>query len=128
MQIKITSVMVNDQARALKFYTEVLGFEKAKDLPAGAFRYITLTAPEGVNGMELMLEPNANPVGKTFQEALYNSGIPFTAFFTDNLEKEAEKLKNLGVVFTMPPTKMDWGSMAIFDDTCGNLILLNQVG
>src|SRR5688500_16515596 len=100
MKIKLNSVMVDDQDKALRFYTEVLGFRKSKDIPvSGPFRWITVVSPEGPADVELVLEPNANPAGKTFQEALFNQGIPLTAFEVDDVQAEYQRLKALGVVF-----------------------------
>lgn len=126
MKIKLTSIMVEDQAKALAFYTNVLGFRKAKDFPVGEFRWITLISPEGHPDVELALEPNANPAGKAFQEAMFAQGIPLTAFETDDLEAEAKRLKQHGVKFTMDPTPMGPMKLAVFADTCGNLIQIYQ--
>jgi catechol 2,3-dioxygenase-like lactoylglutathione lyase family enzyme len=135
MKIKLTSVFVDDQDKALKFYTEVLGFVKKQDIPVGDAKWLTVVSPEGPNDIELLLEPNGNPAVQingqpaalTFQKALYEAGIPFTMFYVEDIHKEYERMKNLGVVFTMKPTKTEWGAQAIFDDTCGNLIMLAQV-
>lgn len=135
MKIKLTSVFVDDQDKALKFYTEVLGFVKKQDVPAGGARWITVVSPEGPDDIELVLEPNGNPAvqidgnpaAETFQKALYEAGIPYTTFFVEDVYKEYERMKNLGVAFAMEPTKTEWGVQAIFDDTCGNLIMLAQV-
>ncbi len=126
MKIKIASVFVDDQDKALRFYTEVLAFVKKTDVSVGEFNWLTVASPEGPEGIELLLEPNNNPVAKTYQEDIYKQGIAATAFFVDGIQKEYERLKNLGVTFTMGPTKTKWGTQAIFDDTCGNLILLQQ--
>ena len=127
MRIKLNSIMVDDQEKALRFYTEVLGFEKRRDIPVGGpFRWITVISPEGHPDVELALEPNANPAGKTFQTALFEQNIPATAFEVVNIEAEYQRLKDLGVVFTMTPTKMGAISIAIFADTCGNLIQIYQ--
>lgn len=126
MKIKLTSVIVNDQARALDFYTRVLGFIKKTDVPAGEYRWLTVVSPEGPDDIELLLEPNANPAGSTFQRALYEQGIPLTVFFVDDLNKEYKRLQQLGVNFTQPPTPMGPVMAAIFDDTCGNLIQIVQ--
>jgi len=127
VKIKLTSIMVDNQAKALKFYTEVLGFAKSKDIDVGAgFRWITVYAPDGHPDVELALEPNGNPVGKTFQTGLFQQGIPATAFEVDDLEAEYRRLKALGVVFNREPTQMGAVSIAIFADTCGNLIQLYQ--
>ncbi|OUM88520.1 MAG: glyoxalase [Bacillus thermozeamaize] len=115
MKIKLTSVFVDDQDKALKFYTEVLGFVKKQDVPAGGARWITVVSPEGPDDIELVLEPNGNPAAQidgkpaaaSFQKALYEAGIPFTSFFVEDVHKEYERMKKLGVVFTMEPTKTE---------------------
>ena len=122
MKIKLASVFVDDQAKAQKFYTEVLGFVTKTDLPVGEFRFLTVVSPEEPNGTELLLEPNDNPVAKTYQKAIFEQGIPLTAFAVDDVQKEYERMKALGVVFTMEPTKTEGRTLAIFNDTCGNLI------
>jgi catechol 2,3-dioxygenase-like lactoylglutathione lyase family enzyme len=126
MKIKLSSVMVDNQDKALRFYTEVLGFRKGNDFPVGAFRWITVVSPEGHPDVELALEPNANPAAKTFQEALFNQGIPLTAFEVDDIEAEYRRLKALGVVFRTEPTKAGQITIAVFSDTCGNLIQIYQ--
>ena len=126
MRIKLTSVMVDDQEKALKFYTEVFGFVKKHDIPVGEYRWITVVSPEGPSDLELALEPNANPVGKAFQEGLLTQGIPATAFEVANIEQEYERLRSRGVVFTQPPTRQGPVTIAICADTCGNLIQLYQ--
>ncbi len=126
MKIKLSSVFVDDQAKALRFYTEVLGFVTKTDAPAGKHRWLTVVSPEEPDGTELLLEPNDNPAAKTFQEAVFTQGIPATSFSVDDIQREYERLKDLGVVFTMDPTKSEWGTDAILDDTCGNLIGLHQ--
>jgi len=126
MRINITSVMVDDQDKALKFYTEVLGFVKKHDIPLGEFRWITLTSSEGTPDVELALEPNAHPAAKVFQKALYDDGIPLTSFASANIQAEYEKLKNLGVAFRQEPTPMGPVTIAMFEDTCGNLIQLAE--
>ncbi|HEX6291777.1 MAG TPA: VOC family protein [Herpetosiphonaceae bacterium] len=127
MKIKLSSVFVDDQAKALKFYTEVLGFVKKTDVAAGEFRWLTVVSPEGPDDMELVLEPNNNPAARTYQQAIFEQGIPITSFSVDNVRQEYDRLKKLGVEFRTEPTTMDWGTFAIFDDTCGNLIQLHQV-
>ena len=122
MKIKLTSVLVDDQDKALKFYTEVLGFVKKRDIPAGEFKFLTVVSPEEPDGTELLLEPNENPAAKTFQKAIFEQGIPLAAFAVEDIQKEYERMKKLGVVFTMEPTKMGPVTQAVFDDTCGNLI------
>lgn len=127
MKIKVTSVFVNDQEKALKFYTEVLGFVKKSDVSAGQYRWLTVVSPEQQDGAELLLEPNDNPAAKAYQEAIFQQGIPATAFFVDDIQKEYDKLKESGVVFTMSPTKVTGSTIAVFDDSCGNLIQINQL-
>ena len=126
MKIKLNSIMVDSQDKALEFYTGVLGFRKSKDIPVGEFRWITLVSPEGHADVELALEPNANPAGKTFQEALFKQGIPATAFEVDDIKAEARRLKKAGVKFTMDPTPAGPVQIAVFADTCGNLIQIYQ--
>ena len=126
MKIQLTSVMVDDQDKALKFYTEVLGFVKKTELPAGEYRWLTVVSPDGPDSLELVLEPNANPAAKTCQQAMFEQGIPWTSFGSDDVRKEAERLKKNGVRFTMEPTDTEWGTIATFDDTCGNLINMHQ--
>lgn len=127
MQIKLTSVFVADQDKALKFYTEILGFVKKADFPAGKYKWLTVVSPESPADIELALEPNENPAARTFQKALFEQGIPLTAFAVEDMQKEYERLTKLGVVFTMPPTKTAGPTIAVFNDTCGNLIQLFQV-
>lgn len=118
--------MVSDQDRALQFYTEVLGFQKKHDLPVGEYRWITVVSPEGPDDLELALEPNANPAGKAFQEAMFAQGIPLTSFEVADMEKEYALLKARGVVFTREPMNAGPVIIAMFSDTCGNLIQLHQ--
>ena len=127
MKIKITSVFVNNQEKALKFYTEILGFVKKKDISVGEYRWLTVVSPEEQNGTELLLEPNANPAAKQYQEAILKQGIPATQFFVDDIQKEYERLKELGVGFTMQPTKVTGSTIAAFNDTSGNLIQIVQL-
>lgn len=127
MQIKLTSVMVGDQDKALKFYTEVLGFVKEKDIALGEAKWLTVVSPEGPGDIELLLEPNSFPAAKTFQKALFDAGIPLTAFAVDDIQKEYERLETLGVVFRTKPTTMGPTTLAVFDDTCGNYIQIYQV-
>ena len=126
MKIKLTSIVVDDQSKALKFYTDVFGFVKKHDIPVGEYRWITVVSPEGPGEVELALEPNANPIGKTFQEGLFKQGIPITAFEVTDIQQEHQRLQALGVVFTMPPTPQGPVTIAICADTCGNLIQLYQ--
>ena len=126
MRIKLTSIMVDDQDKALRFYTEVLGFRKKHDIPVGAYRWITVTSPEGPDDMELALEPNANPAGKTFQEEMFSQGIPYTAFEVADIANEFARLTAKGVAFVRQPTQAGPVTIAVFADTCGNLIQLYQ--
>lgn len=126
MKIKLHSVMVDDQAKALAFYTEVLGFRLLRDLPAGPYRWITVVAPEGPDDVELVLEPNANPAARAFQEAMFEQGIPLSAFEVDDVEAEFRRLTERGVAFTQEPVQMGPVRLAILSDTCGNLIQLYQ--
>ena len=126
MKIKLSSIFVENQAKALAFYTDVLGFRKKQDIPVGEFRWLSVISPEGHSDVELVLEPNANPAAKTFQEALFQQGIPITAFEVDDINAEAKRLKQAGVKFTMDPTPMGPVTLAIFADTCGNLIQIYQ--
>ena len=125
MKIKLNSIMVDNQDKALKFYTEVLGFIKSKEIPMGEFRWLTVVSPEG-GETELSLEPNANPAGKTFQEAMFQQGIPMTAFEVDDIEAEFQRLTAHGVAFTRTPMNAGPVTFAVFADTCGNLIQMYQ--
>ena len=126
MKIKLTSVLVDNQDKALRFYTEVLGFVKKVDMPVGEFKWLTVVSPEGPDEIELLLEPNENPASKAFQSSIYEQGITATLFFAADVQKEYERLKALGVRFTMEPTRTPAGMFAVFDDTCGNLIGLHE--
>lgn len=127
MRIVVTSVLVDDQAKALAFYTDVLGFVKKKDIPFGESRWLTVVAPDDPDGTELLLEPDGHPAAGPFKEALVEDGIPFTSFGVDDVQAEYERLKKLGVRFTQAPVQMGPVTMAVFDDTCGNLIQIAQV-
>jgi len=129
MKIRLTSVSIDDYDKALKFYTEVLGFLKKRDIPLGeGARWITVVSAEEPEGTELLLEPNADyPAMKALKESLLNDGIPFTAFQVENVQREYDRMKNLGVEFTMEPTDMGMTSAAVFHDTCGNLIQIYQI-
>ena len=126
MQIRLASVMVKDQAEALRFYTEVLGFVVKHDIPMGEFRWLTVTAPEGAEGVELVLEPLGFPPSRAFQEALYQAGVPATAFITADVRGEYERLKGRGVRFRGEPVAMGPITAVLFEDGCGNLINLVQ--
>jgi catechol 2,3-dioxygenase-like lactoylglutathione lyase family enzyme len=126
VKIKLTSVLVNDQTQALRFYTDVLGFRVKTDLPVGEFRWLTVVSPEGPDDVELVLEPIGYPFARTYQRELYDAGIPCTAFFVDDIQAEFARLKQLGVEFRGEPTAMGPVTIALFDDTCGNLIQIYQ--
>lgn len=127
MKIKLSSVFVDDQDKALDFYTKVLGFVKKEDIPLGEFKWLTVVSPEGPDDIELLLEPNNNPAARTFQEAIFKQGIPLTSFAVEDIQEEYERMEKLGVAFTMKPARMGPTTVAVFDDTCGNLIQLYQV-
>jgi predicted enzyme related to lactoylglutathione lyase len=127
MQIKLASVFVNDQEKALAFYTDVLGFVKKQDVSIGAYRWLTVGAADPADGTQLLLEPNAHPAAQQFQEAIYADGIPATALFSSDIQGDYERLRANGVRFKSEPVSADWGSSVIFDDTCGNWINLVQV-
>ncbi|BDI30772.1 hypothetical protein CCAX7_28230 [Capsulimonas corticalis] len=126
MKIKLTSVLVDSQDNALAFYTEVLGFVKKTQIPMGEFQWLTVVSPEGPDDIELLLEPNDNPAAQTFQKALFDQGIPATAFAVDDVRQEYERLVGLGVRFTTKPTDAGPTIIAVFDDKCGNLIQIYQ--
>ncbi len=126
MKIIITSIFVQDQDKALEFYTKTLGFVKKHDVPSGAYRWITLVSPDDQNGTELLLEPNEHPAAKDYQKKLFAEGIPVTMFGVADIRKEYERLLENGVKFTMEPTEMGEVTIAVFDDTCGNLIQIIQ--
>ena len=129
MQIKLTGVFVNDQEKALKFYTEVLGFLKKMDFSAGNYRWLTVVSPEEPDGTQLVLELNqgSNPAAKTYQDEIFRHGIPAANFFVGDVQKEYERMKPLGVKFTREPTKTTGSTIAILDDTCGNLIQITHL-
>ena len=122
MRINVMSVMVDDQAKALRFYTEVLGFVKKREIPMGEYSWLTVVSPEAPDGTELSLEPDEHPAARPFKQALVEDGIPFTSFAVDDVAAEYERLVGLGVRFTQLPTDMGVVTTAVFDDTCGNLI------
>jgi catechol 2,3-dioxygenase-like lactoylglutathione lyase family enzyme len=126
LKIKLTSVFVDNQEKALQFYTEILGFIKKTELPAGEFKWLTVVSPDGSDGLELLLEPNQHPAAKTYQKEIYDAGIPITAFEVEDMDKEFIKLKSLGVKFKQEPMQAGDVTIAVFDDTCGNLIQLYQ--
>jgi catechol 2,3-dioxygenase-like lactoylglutathione lyase family enzyme len=122
MRIALTSVLVDDQAKALAFYTDVLGFAVKHNIPMGEHAWITVVSPQDADGVELVLEPDAHPAVPPFKAALVEDGIPFTSFAVDDVEAEHDRLVGLGVRFTQPPTSMGPVTTAVLDDTCGNLI------
>ncbi len=126
MRIKLTSIMVDDQNKALEFYTETLGFSKKFEIPMGEYKWLTVVSPEGPDDLELSLEPNANPAGKTFQQAMFGQKIPVAAFESSDIDADFQRLKAQGVVFTLEPTPMGALKIAVFSDTCGNLIQIYQ--
>ncbi len=126
MQIKFVSVMVEDQERALNFYTTVLGFEKMADIPMGPYRWLTVTSPDGVAGVELVLEPMGFAPARVYQKALFDAGVPATALITKDIAADVARLKSRGVKFRGEPKKMGPITVVIFEDTCGNLINLVQ--
>jgi predicted enzyme related to lactoylglutathione lyase len=127
MKIKITNVYVDDQDKALRFYTDVLGFVKKTDIGAGAYRWLTVVSPEEPDGTELHLETNEDPAAKTFQQALFQQGKPAAMFYVDDVQREYERMQGLGAQFTMPPTKVTGSTIAVLNDTCGNLIQLTKL-
>lgn len=122
MKINLTSVLVDDQPKALSFYTDVLGFVEKNNIPMGDHAWLTVVSPDAPDGVELLLEPDEHPAVRPFKQALVEDGIPFTSFAVDDVEAEYTRLSALGVQFTQPPTPMGPVTTAVFDDTCGNLI------
>jgi predicted enzyme related to lactoylglutathione lyase len=127
MKIKLASVFVSDQNKALDFYTKNLGFVKKADIGAGKYRWLTVVSAEDPNGPQLHLEPNDNPAARTYQESIFKQGIPANMFFVDDIQKEYQKLKKFGVKFVMEPTKTTGSTIAQLDDTVGNLIQITQL-
>ncbi|MBX7448930.1 VOC family protein [Mycolicibacterium sp. 3033] len=127
MRINLTSVFVDEQDKALRFYTEVLGFHTKHDIPMGEHRWITVVSPEEPDGVEVVLEPDSHPAVKPFKQALVADGIPFTAFAVDDVHAEYERLSERGVYFTQEPASMGPVTTAVLDDTCGNLIQIHQM-
>jgi catechol 2,3-dioxygenase-like lactoylglutathione lyase family enzyme len=128
MRIVVSSIFVDDQDKALSFYTTRLGFVKKSDIPLGAARWLTVVAPNDRDGTELVLEPDSHPAVGPFKSALMQDGIPFTSFAVEDVRAEYERLRSAGVVFTQPPVTMGPVTTAVLDDTCGNLIQLAQKG
>lgn len=126
MRIHLSSILVDDQDKALRFYTDVLGFEKKTEIPLGEHRWLTVVSPEDPEGPELVLEPDSHPAAKPFKQALLTDGIPFTSFAVGDITAEFERLQARGVRFTQEPVAMGPVTTAVFDDTCGNLIQIAQ--
>jgi catechol 2,3-dioxygenase-like lactoylglutathione lyase family enzyme len=122
MRISVTSVLVDDQEKALRLYSDVLGFVRKRDIPLGEARWLTVVSPDEPDGTELLLEPDEHPAAKPFKEALVSDGIPFTSFAVEDVKAEFERLRSLGVRFTQEPAEMGPTTTAVLDDTCGNLI------
>jgi predicted enzyme related to lactoylglutathione lyase len=127
MKIKLTSVQVDDQEKALRFYTEVLGFTKKTDVSQGPFRWLTVASPEEPDGTELQLALANNPAAKAYQQALFQQSQPAVMFFTDDIKGDYERIKARGAAFTMPPTEVTGSTIAQVNDTCGNLIQITQL-
>ena len=127
MKIKLTSVYVDDQQRALGFYTDVMGFVKKTDFSQGPYRWLTVTSPEDPDGTELQLALNGDPAAKVYQQALFQKGQPAAMFFTDHVQADYERMKARGAEFTMPPTDATGSKIAMLKDTCGNLIQVTQL-
>jgi len=127
MKIKLTSVYVDDQAKALRFYTEILGFAKKSDFSNGPYRWLTVTSAEEPEGTELQLALNNNPAAKTYQQAMFQQNQPAVMFFTDDVQAEYERMKARGAEFTTPPTDVTASKIAMVNDTCGNLIQLTEL-
>ena len=127
MKIKLTTIYVDDQEKALRFYTDVLGFVKKADFSQGPFRWLTVASPEEPNGTELQLALNDNPAAKTYQQAMFQQGQPAAMFYTDDVQADYERIKARGAEFTMPPTQVTGSTIAMVNDTCGNLIQLTQL-
>ena len=127
MKVRITSVMVDDQKKALKFYTEILGFVKKTDVPMGEYSWLTVVSKEEPDGVEVLLEPMGFAPARVYQKALKDAGIPLTQFYVDDIQSEYERLEKLGVKFSMKPTQMGPVTVAVFDDTCGNNMQLIQL-
>jgi predicted enzyme related to lactoylglutathione lyase len=127
MKIKLTSVFVDDQEKALRVYTEVLGFVKKADFTQGPYRWLTVASPEDPDGTELQLALNSNPAAKTYQQAMFQQGQPAAMFFTDDVQDDYERMKARGAEFTMPPTDVTGSRIAMLNDTCGNLIQVTQL-
>jgi predicted enzyme related to lactoylglutathione lyase len=127
MKIKVTTPYVDDQEKALRFYTDVLGFTKKNDFSQGPYRWLTVASPEDPNGVELQLASNSSPAAKAFQQATFQQNQPAMMFFTDDIKADHERIKSRGAEFTMPPTDVTGSTIAMLKDTCGNLIQITQL-
>ncbi|MGC2529413.1 MAG: VOC family protein [Candidatus Acidiferrum sp.] len=127
MKIKVTTLHVDDQDKALRFYTEVLGFAKKTDFSQGPYRWLTVASPEDPDGTELQLALNSNPAAKAYQQAIFQQSQPAIMFFTDDIKVDYERIKSLGAEFTMPPTDVTGSTIAMLKDTCGNLVQVTQL-
>jgi predicted enzyme related to lactoylglutathione lyase len=127
MKIKLTTIYVDDQDKALRFYTEVLGFQKKAEFTNGDYKWLTVVSPEEPDGAELVLEANQNPAAKAFQQAMFQQGARAAQFYVDDVQREYDRMKALGAKFTMEPTKVTGSTIAMLDDTCGNLIQLTEL-
>ena len=127
MKIKMTSIYVDDQEKALRFYTDILGFVKKADITQGPYRWLTVASPEEPDGVELQLAPNDNPAAKAYQRAMFEQGQPAAMFYVDDVQREYDRRKAAGAEFTMPPTKVTGSTIAMVNDTCGNLIQLTHL-
>jgi predicted enzyme related to lactoylglutathione lyase len=127
LKIKVISLYVDDQEKALHFYTDVMGFAKKTDVSNGPYRWLTVVSPEDANGIELQLAPNNNPAAKAYQQAIFQQNQPAIMFFTDDVKNDYERIKTKGAEFTMPPTAVTGSTIAMLKDTCGNLVQLTQL-
>lgn len=127
MKIKVTSIYVDNQEKALRFYTDILGFVKKTDVTQGPYRWLTVASPEEPDSVELQLAPNDNPAAKSYQQAMFEQGQPAAMFYVDDVQREYDRTKAAGAEFTMPPTKVTGSTIAILNDTCGNLIQLTAL-
>ena len=127
MKLKVTGIYVDDQEKALRFYSDILGFQKKADVTQGPYRWLTVTSPEEPDGVELQLAPNDNPAAKAYQQAMFEQGQPAAMFYVDDIQQEYDRMKDRGAAFTMPPTKVTGSTIAMVNDTCGNLIQLTQL-
>ena len=127
MKIKVTSIYVDDQEKALRFYTDILGFVKKTDVTQGPYRWLTVASPEEPDGVELQLAPNGNPAAQAYQQAMFEQGQPAAMFYVDDVQREYDRMKAAGAEFTMPPTKVTGSTIAMVNDTCGNLIQITAL-